>query len=61
MTDGEGKPMRRTSSGGPITFKLTGDDDERTHAARLTKEIYRMLHGEDKATSAFNRPLIYPH
>ena len=47
MTDGEGKPMRRTSSGGPITFKLTGDDDERTHAARLTKEIYRMLRGDD--------------
>ena len=38
MTDGEGKPMRRTATGELITLKFGKNDNERSQAVRLTKE-----------------------
>jgi hypothetical protein len=55
MTDAEGRPMRRIN--GEIWSRELGpDDNPRSVAGALTKDIRRELHGD----SDFNRRLTYP-
>jgi hypothetical protein len=56
MTDEKGNPMRRINNGEIWSQKLGPDDNPRSVAGALTKDIRRELHGG----SDFYRRLTYP-
>jgi hypothetical protein len=57
MTDGDGVPVRR-QNGEYYKHRLEPDDNPRAIAAKLTREIRRMAHGETVA--GFHQKLEYP-